>query len=360
MIYKIIKEITLDRKKYNEFDEKNMNELSIYLKKTPIIFLIKILNEYYYNTNKDNLPIEYSFIKEYIDEKQQEITNKYFIKKIKELKELKKNTNIIKDIIKLRKIYPYDFNDFNELFKLYINDKKIKERLKIIKPISINKFKKISNINYKPLSIDKFNKLGYFGIYTYNYLFLNLLYNFLNINSLYLISSNNKFYTYQNNIKNPDIILINYDNDNYNIKNVKVSFTEFIDKITYDSSNIINYNNHKYEIDYILYSSDQNNSWNQEGHVIVSLNYNNQDYFYDPRFFINKNKTLKNSSLLLKKNWRKNFTLNNSNTKFCIKKCFYTDVEHKSKLYNDSKNLSSDNICYTPNDNIICCYVKVI
>ena len=66
LIYRIIKEITEDTKRYCDIDETSMNELNIYLKETPIQFLIKIVNEYYESQNKSGFPHEYSFIKDYI------------------------------------------------------------------------------------------------------------------------------------------------------------------------------------------------------------------------------------------------------------------------------------------------------
>ena len=238
--------------------------------------------------------------------------------------------------------------------KEYLFDAKI--------PISIDKFKKITSINYKPLTIEKFNKLGTFGLHRYNNLFFNLLYKFLNIYSLYLVKSNNKYYTYENNDNIPDVILIDFDNDNYIINNIKVALKEIADKITYVSNDIIFYNGHKYAIDYMFKITDRNNTWKKSGHVIVALNYNNEEYYYDASYpinkYIHKNKTLRYSCPLLKKKWKNNFLSKNKN--FCIKKCFHTDLNHKSKLYNDYKNIATDNICYSSNNKNICCYVKVI
>ena len=375
LIYRIIKEITEVRKRYDEIDEKTTNELNIYLKETPIKFLIKLINEYYYNPNKDDYSKEYIFIKDYINVMQYLLTKKYFIKKIKiinqKFKEKGSDKNdIINDIIKLKEIYPYDYYYFNDLFNNYIklynfyvkNDKtKINLFDKEI-PISIDKFKKITGVNYKPLTIDNFLKLGNVGLHRYNNLFLKVLYKFLNIDSLYLIKTYNKFYTYENNDTIPDIILIDIDNDYYIIDNIKVAIKEIVDKITYESTDIISYKGQKYAIDYILNFSDVDNSWKKAGHVNVVLNYNNEEYFYDSSYsikkYIHKNKTLRYSCPLLKKEWKKDFASKKS--KFCIKKCFHTNLNDKSKLFNDFKNAANENICYSSNNKNICCYVKVI
>ena len=374
LIYRIIKEITEVHKRYDEIDEKTTNELNIYLKETPIKFLIKLMNEYYYNPNKDDYSKEYIFIKQYINEMQYLLTKKYFIKKIKiinqKFKEKGSNNDIINDIIRLKEIYPYDYYYFNDLFNNYIklynfyvkNDKtKINLFDKEI-PISIDKFKKITGVNYKPLTINNFLKLGNVGLHRYNNLFLKVLYKFLNIDSLYLIKTYNKFYTYENNDTIPDIILIDIDNDYYIIDNIKVAIKEIVDKITYESIDIIYYNGQKYAIDYILNFSDVDNSWKKAAHVNVVLNYNNEEYFYDSSYsikkYIHKNKTLRYSCPLLKKKWKKDFVY--KKTKFCIKKCFHTNLNDKSKLFNDFKNAANENICYSSNNKNICCYVKVI
>ena len=377
LIYRIIKEITEVRKRYDQIDKKTMNELNIYLKETPIKFLIKLLNEYYNNPNKGDYSNEYNIIEDYINCMQFNLTKKYFMKKLQiinnKIKEKGNNNDIIiKKILKLRAIYPYNYYYFNDLLKMY---KKIfilyvkgnillTIRIRDMKSISIDKFKKITGINYKPLAIDNFKKLGNFGLVNYNHLIFKLLYKFLNINCLYLVKANNKFYTYENNDNIPDIIpdIILIDIDIDIINNTKAIITEIIDKIKYESTDIIYYNGHKYAIDYILYSSDQDNSWNNSGHMIVALNYNNEEYFYDSRLFIDKyihkNKTFRYSCPLLKKKWKKDFA--SKKTKFCIKKCFDTNLNNKSKIHNDFKNTTDDNICYTFNDEIICCYVKVI
>ena len=376
LIYRIIKEITENGKRYDEIDGKTINELNIYLKETPIKFLIKLMNEYYYNPNKDDYSKEYIFIKDYINEMQFNLTKKYFINKIKiinnKIKEKGINKNDIrKDIIKLKEIYPYDyyyfyhlFDNYKKLFNSYILDNfLIVLRLRNMKPISINKFKKITGINYKPLTIDNYKKLGDFGLATYDNIFLKALYKFLNINCLYLIKTKNKFYTCENNNTIPDIILISIDNDNYIIDNISLDVKEIIDKITYESTDIIYYKGHKYAIDYILHSSDQNNSWDNSGQVIVALNYNNEEYLYDSSYFIkkyiHKNKTLRYSCPLLKKEWKKDF-VSSKKTKFCIKKCFHTNLNHKSKIHNDYKHVNTESMCYTFNNEITCCYVKVI
>ena len=99
-----------------------MNELNIYLKETPLKFLIKILNEYYENDKKEDYPLEYSFIKKYIDDKNKEIIDTDIKNHFEQFNKLIINANkniidnVIADIIKLKKKYKYTTNNFNNLF----------------------------------------------------------------------------------------------------------------------------------------------------------------------------------------------------------------------------------------------------
>ena len=70
LVYRIITEITADKKTYTDITESSMNELNIYLKQTPIQFLIKLLNDY--NTDKDNNINEYSVIKKRIEDEDED------------------------------------------------------------------------------------------------------------------------------------------------------------------------------------------------------------------------------------------------------------------------------------------------
>ena len=298
LIYKIIYQITEKNKTYNNIDKKTIDELNIYLKETPIKFLIKLVNEYFESSNKKEFEEEYSFINDYI---------------------LKKNYKT-----------PYTLNDYN--------------------------------------------KLGDFGMQQYNYFFLNILYKFLNINSLYLLKAKSKFYTYKSENKNPDIIIINKTSNEFtgerfmesHIINSKIAgysnvkYEDITKDIVYTPQSIT-YNNNNYELDYILYGSDYQNSWKNTGHAIVALNYNNKEYFYDSRYYINEyiynGHKLRYPCPLLEKEWKKDFS--SSNNKFCVKKCFHSEIEERSAFYLDAKELTEENICYTKNTDIVCCYVKV-
>lgn len=384
LIYKIIYEITLEKKTYDDIDENTMNELNIYLKETPLKFLIKILSEYYENDKKEDYPPEYSFIKKYIDDKNKEIIDNDIKTQFEHFNKLIINAdkdvidNVIADIIKLKQKYKYTTNNFNklfdekyiDLFDLYNSNSKDDDNDNDNEEMQKENNQRIVNTTFKPLLLDEFQKITSWGIDAYNYFFLNMLYKFLNINSLYLIKcENNNFYSYDINNNDPDIILINVSSNYYcelfrllhrDQKGKSISFTDITSKITYEPD-IITYNNNKYEIDYILYGSDQINSWKNTGHAIVALNYDNEDYFYDSRYYINeytyKNKTLRYPCPLLKKDWKTDYKL--SSSKFCLKKCFHTYIDHKSELYKDAKNLTEDDICFTANNDVICCYVKI-
>jgi hypothetical protein len=142
-----------------------------------------------------------------------------------------------------------------------------------------------------------------------------------------------------------------------------INYTDITSNIIYDKpNNYIIYNNNRYELDYILYTSDIYNSWKEIGHDIVALTYNNEEYFYDSRYYIREytynGKTLRYPCPLLRKNWKNDYYTQDGH--FCIKKCYHTEIKNpRSSLYLNTKNLSEENICYKSNTDIICCYVKV-
>lgn len=293
LIYRIINEITKERKTYNEIDETTMNELNIYLKKTPIQFLLKLLNDY--TTNN---------ISDYDD---------------------------------------YDLIEYSCILK-HINDK-----------------------SYKSINLNDIDKLGDFGINNYNYCFLVVLYKLVNINSLYLLKSKDKWQVYNNVNKNPDILIVNTTSgsedfittQHTNINGKKVQYIDITEDITYNTQEIT-FNGHKYELDYIIYGSDSRNSWENTGHAIVALNYDKNEYFYDSRYYISeytyKEHTLRYPCPLIKQSWKQDYISNSA--KFCVKKCFHTEINHLSQLYRNSKDLTEDDICYTSNSDMVCCYVK--
>jgi len=301
LIYRIITNITKDNKTYNDINIKDLNELNIYLKKTPIQCLIKLINDYIENYKEKPIPNEYIFIKEYLDDKNIE--------------------------------------------------------------------------HYEPYNLNEYEKLGKFGIKLHNYFCLNLLYRFLNIKSLYLLKSGDNIYSYDTNNTDPDVILINANTnihsgeslkDYHNLSSINagngpINYEDITSKITYTPLNIT-YNGNNYELDYILYGSDEHNSWNNTGHAIVALSYNNKEYFYDSRYFIHEymyNGTiLRYPCPLLNTAWKEDYK-NNKTGYFCIKKCFHTNINPRSNLYLKTKDLSEENICYKRTDDIICCYVKI-
>jgi hypothetical protein len=291
LIYRIINEITRERKTYNEINETTMNELNIYLKTTPIQFLIKLLNDYTTTKNHYGYPNEYSCI-------------------------LK-----------------------------HINDK-----------------------SYTHINLNDIDKLGDFGIHPYNYSFLVVLYKFLNINCLYLVKSKDKCFVYDTTNTKPDILIVNTTSSDSeisltihhnNINNERVEYTDITAKIIYNTDDIT-YNGIKYELDYIQYGSDTQNSWKGTGHAIVALNYDKNEYFYDSRYYISeytyKGQTLRYPCPLIKQSWKQDYISNSA--KFCVKKCFYTEINESSTLYKKSKDSTEDNICYTSNSDMVCCYVK--
>ena len=316
LIYRIITNITKDNKTYNNIDIKDLNELNIYLKKTPIQCLIKLINDYIENYKEKPIPNEYIFIKEYLDDK-------------------------------------------------YKEHKEHKEHYELYEPYE----------PYEPYKLNEYEKLGKFGIKLHNYFCLNLLYKFLNINSLYLLKSGDNIYSYDTNNTDPDVILINANTNKHsgdslkwhhnqssrNAGNGPINYEDITSKITYTPLNIT-YNGNNYELDYILYGSDEHNSWNNTGHAIVALSYNNKEYFYDSRYFIReymyKDTILRYPCPLLNTAWKEDYK-NNEPGYFCIKKCFHTNINPRSNLYLKTKDLSEENICYKRTDDIICCYVKI-
>jgi hypothetical protein len=194
----------------------------------------------------------------------------------------------------------------------------------------------------------------FFGMRKIHYNFLNIFYKKLDINILFLILIDNKYYIIlDNNIKDePEIILIQkvYDYDSDSDSDLK----------EYTMVHKLDLN---YELDYILFSSDvfSSDENTSAGHAVCTITYNNEEYYYDSRYDTLKEQKfnyLKNLNTfykpcpLIKQKWK-----NKNIGKFCLKECFYTKLNEKSKISRIIKNYT-DHMCYNYENKYIACYVK--
>ena len=237
--------------------------------------------------------------------------------------------NIIYEIIKK---YP-----INILYNLYIEYKQNQYDNSDYKF-----FNYLLNKNHQPTQKNDLDH--FFGMRKIHSNFLNIFYKKLDINILFLFLIEKKYYIISDNsIKDePEIILIqkvyDYDYDSDLIEYIMVHKLDL-----------------NYELDYILFLSDENTS---TGHAICTITYNNEEYYYDSRYdTLEENKlffldTFYKPCPLIKQKWK-----NKNIGKFCLKECFYTKLNEKSKISRIIKN-STDNMCYNYENNYITCYVK--
>ena len=263
-VYIIIKYISIDKKKYTDYNEKNLNLIKLFIKDSPISILRKLYEVYIINPKSYN-DSNYNYFK---------VLNK-------------KNTEIYK---------------------------------------SDNKF---------------------FAMHRDKYNFINIFYDILNIKTLFTIKYTNNYYIFNDKkiVEDPDIILIyRYTSAIYNTKITKYNIDELIKS---------------YELDYILFLSDKNTPLKNkltsfEGHVVCAITYNKDEYYYDSRNLIKipDSDIFRNPCPLIKKEWK-----NKNIGGFCLKECFYSKFNEKSKISKIIKN-STDDMCYKYDDNYIMCYVK--
>jgi|688.fasta_scaffold00514_27 hypothetical protein len=204
---------------------------------------------------------------------------------------------------------------------------------------------------------------------------LGLLNNYYNIISHFynLLGISNKFfYKYENedgiviidknrevSISDPDIIIIHKfkQDDKGEYKNlIGNDFEETIDD---DINNII-YKDKKYKLDYIIHGSNDKYTCINCGHVICGIHYENEEYYYDSRYKVDKIKCdsekVNLPCPLLKSTWSDKIT----NDDYCYKleKCGH--IEWNEKNFNPiEKDNSTSNICYSKSNDIMLVYIKV-
>lgn len=293
LVYTIINNITSKKLTYDDINKDKLNDLNIYIKETPIQFLIKLLNDF-------------------IDNKEKYTRHEY--------------TYLANTIMKN---------------------------------------------SYRKISLDDYDKLGNIGIAPEEYYFLNILYSFLNITSVYIVTHKETFYKYNNeDTRIPDVLLVQPSKSDYKIAlhtaiNKKMNgeniiYDDITSNIKYNDS-MITYNGNIYELDYIIYGSSIYNSWNNTGHAIIALQYYNDEYFYDSRYYIDevshKGIDIRYPCPLIKQKWKTEYNKNSDH--FCLNKCFYSKINTSTSLSRHTKDLTEEQICYKTDDDIICGYVKV-
>jgi hypothetical protein len=129
-------------------------------------------------------------------------------------------------------------------------------------------------------------------------------------------------------IDSPDIILINIENP----INIKQEIHHDINFQFNDNYNEINYNGNSYKLDYIIHGSNDKYTCINCGHVICGIHYENQEYYYDSRYKVDKLKCdsekVNLPCPLLKSTWSDKIT----NDDYCYKleKCGHIEWNEKN------------------------------
>ena len=349
-IYYIIENLTNKFKTYNDFliRIENKDKLNILLnlfKNFPLKFLSSMSN---INISKKRKSSYNSDIRELIKDTDQKISELKLKSELKSESKIKSNIELLKkNKLKLE----------NDLISMLVNG--------------------IHDENYFWLNI-KNEKYGA-NLFSYNIIVEFYEYFDIKVLFLYLDTKTNKFYVPKNtasleNIHDYDIIIIskfNIDSSNIGIiiedteSKIKLFAEIFIDikkekyfediDIFTENFNInhitqrinikpdFTINNNKFELDYILHSTDESTTCNTcVGHCISSITYNGKLYSYNSMYSIFNtdvsqyvNKDIKIPCNLIENNWKQNI---NSNNCYNIKKCYYENYNHnlnKIALYSD-------------------------
>jgi hypothetical protein len=314
-----------------------------------IIKNITINYKKYGDEIKDNC-INFTYLKEHIMDY---IFLKYY--------ELKKNKELKNTINKYKGTNIFYYKALND--KMLINPNK-KE---------INKNKLLTTDIVKKYNI----KVG--ADITYGFFIINSLYNIFNITTLYLYDfihssnyyrQNNIEYEPEKTINSPDIIFIHKKEfkpyGNYTELNKKT-----IIKVDKD---IIIYNNSKYKLDFILHSTDTNNTCESCGHCISGIHYNGTQYYHDSSF-TTLNIKCDNTNIeipcpFIQKKWindiynadqyliNKNYEQQENICLFSMQKCFHKLTNMNAQNLN--KNIiMEDKLCFNNLFNLIYGYVKI-
>lgn len=210
------------------------------------------------------------------------------------------------------------------------------------------------------------------GLYNTDIAIYIHLYKLLNIDALLLFAISETTYYIQQSIKDnipqsPDVILISklLDTELDTIKKSKYTtqFKHGNNSIQYGDSTIT-YNDILYDLDYIIYNSDYNGTCINCGHSVCCIQYNNEEYYYNSGFVAATNYDCPDNKIripcsLIKKKWNTSSEAHRKkNTHFCLNQCNHVNVDIQDTSYKITKHLSTSNICFKYNGNIIFGYVK--
>ena len=236
--------------------------------------------------------------------------------------------------------------------------------------------------SYRKKLTEPNKKIYDIGNNTFGYLILNSLYKIFNISTLYFYDTtvDDKLYTKKTSALDattPDIIIIHnlnmdvlqnqYDSSSERtdarlLSSIYPGTIKEVDRHVLSSNSekkIITYNDCDYELDYILHGSNQNLSCKSCGHCISGIHYNNEEYYYNSQYSqlsldCNNNIVIIPCSLI-RQDWS-NAILEGDN-EFCLKKCYHAKLVIDD-TYHVEKDISTNNLCYTMNKDLIYVYVK--
>lgn len=210
-------------------------------------------------------------------------------------------------------------------------------------------------------NIDNFTTYKTYGIYNNNNFIVKLFYELLNLKTFYCginkIGSKYIYYKLLNTdltIKDPDIILLHtyIDIDTRGFEILPDNFFDNYDKLEID------FNGHKYKLDYMLHNNNQSISCRNCGHCISSIIYHGDEYIYNSDIY-SKNiycddLKYKYPCGLIKNKWTDKIL---TNTCYSINTCGYLDI-NVEKISMKSQHLSSVNICYSFDKEYLLVYIK--
>jgi hypothetical protein len=318
LVYYIINNVTKDFKTYNASDMQSDCNLFDNFKKYPILFLKKLIND------MDN------FYKNLVIEK---------------IKKTEKPEGILSSLS--RRIFNSPSLKYeNEMIKYYENK------------LSKNS---INYHNYIFYSILNKN----YGILSLHYSIIKMFYSFLNIHCLYVYKIKDKYFKLKDFDIDYDIIIIdNHFNHDYYYYNSIENMIDITDDILNKKDSII-YNKNKYELDYLLHSTDIDKTGDKYPHCISAIHYNDEEYYYNSASALNTINCKKDESVripcsLIKEKWKNKI---DTNTCYRLEKCTY-NIEYKDKTIDPKindiiRNSIYRNICFTKDTSYRLCYVKV-
>lgn len=258
------------------------------------------------------------------------------------------------------------YNDYSSDILVKLKDIIKKFPIKILEKIKnayINRqIGNYTNSDYNFLKNKKRDE-DYYGIDIRQQNFYKIFYKILDIKIYFLIKDSNFYYNFNDdddvNDNSPDIFLISYMN---NIDKIfKTSLTRFEKEIKIINNDTLTFNSINYKLDYIIFINASDTPKNiykkkNNGHAVSAITHKNNEYLYDSRYpiFSDYYKGHNISCPLIKQKWKNKIT---NNYTFCLKKCFYTEINIDDKISKIIKN-SSDDMCYKYTNNYTCCYVK--